>query len=154
MHTLCTRTIFPAAAVHSLEQMQCLVPLTLGLFLGNLRRTCLLQHFENEKPNSVNDKKGWSAHPSHLKPGAHKPQEIRPFCVLFATSGATKTQQKVLFYKLCWQNSGVLVDVRCPSIERLRQSISKHLFWLSVLEQETEFCSVAYPDLWSPSKGS
>lgn len=68
------------------------------------------------KPNSVNDKKGWPAHPNHLMPGAHKPQAIRPYCVLFATSNATKTQWRVRsFYKLSSQNVGVLVKKHCPS---------------------------------------
>lgn len=146
MLILCANILFPAAAAQSLERIRCLAPLALGLFPGNLRCACLLQHFGNEKPNSVNDKKGWSAHPSHLMPGAHKPQEIRPDCGLFATSGATKTQRKVLsFYKLCCQNGGVLARRLCPSTGSLvlKQSISTHPLWSRVPEQETESCSVA-----------
>lgn len=152
MLTLCTNALFPASAVPLLEQMQCLAPFTLALLPGNLRRPCLLQLFGHEKPNSVNDKKGWSAHPSHLMPGAHKPQEIRPCCVVFATSGATKAQQQRYHFTGCavmWKFGRMLECWLKSFVLQLKDRIvSKHPPWLSVLEQKTETCSVAYPDLW------
>jgi len=73
---------------------------------------------KRDKPNSVNDKKGWSAHPSHLTPGAHTHthtcahtlRHIRLVAVLFATSGATITQSEkrknTPFYTTCRQDGG------------------------------------------------
>lgn len=49
-----------------------------SLFPSNLRCTCLLQYFgPTDKKKKKNTRKGWSAHPSHLTPDAHKATGIR-----------------------------------------------------------------------------
>lgn len=96
---------------------------------------------EHEKPNSVNDKKGWSAHPSHTTPGAHNAQEIGlPLC--YSLQVVRQKHWRVLWlYKLCCQNR-VLDKSEGTGA---KQMVSYHL--LSTLQQGTIFCSEAYRDL-------
>lgn len=71
-----------------------LAPSTLNRLQWNKGRLSLLLHSRNENPDSVNDKKGWSAQPDHCMPAAHKPQGTRPCCVPFLLNGCnTKTAE-------------------------------------------------------------
>lgn len=71
-----------------------LAPSSFKRLQGTKGRLYFLLHSGNENPDSVNDKKGWSAHPNHGMPAAHKPQGTRPCCVPFLMNGCnTKTAE-------------------------------------------------------------